>query len=895
MILQTRTNHRRRIASPTAPILCAGILVCAVALPGDAAPDHTDRVVHRFDFDERGEGNLEDVPKFWEPFRPRHFPHFTHGTFDFEIGHDAAPSFHLASAGRDVAYQYRGPDARVRANTDYRIEGFVRPDRLPNGRACLSAQFLDGRGRPIGGTLVRSTYVGGGVTDDSAWSHVEMFLAPAPPQARSIALIAWVLQEATWNTAAPPRRHIEHTDVLGGAWFDDITIDTLPHAELKSSSPGNVLVADESPELLITLADHDDAELEGLLTVQDADGRDVETHAIAVRVSSREGPSRVSVGHLAAGVYRARLDVFSNGKRILARSLRFAVLVPRFSPPGALAREFGIVVDPRDRSDPDTEVALLLNQVARSVKVPVWTGLPDPPPSAPERHATDRAWQALARNSFAMIAVCAGAPSAIVRASGAYGRPLFELLSDDPAAWSEHLAVVVAPNASLFRSWQLGPDTGGASPSLKRLRQAVDQVRSAMRRFITSPQLALVRGASIDEPDAPALVEDVTISLDANTPASEFPSLIRKEAERGHQSVSVYIEPLAADRYRRIPRLAQWARRIITARHAGAATVFTPQTWRVRDTSQGHRTEPTEEYVVLRTIADVLAATTPGPRLTVADGVSALVFERGDRAVLALWDDGAPAGGRSHTLQLGRAQRSIDVWGRSASLERDDRGRHVVRLSPLPVFVDGVESWLLRLQSSITLSPSHIESGSDIARITASMRADGTEAVSGEGALLVPEGWRVLPRRFTFSVLPHRAEKFEFEVRLPHSEPAGRRDVRVALALRDRDMFLEIPRTIDLDLSDVDVAGMATVERGGLVLRHMVTNRSEATLSFRGSAYVPGRERQYRPLANLRPGDSQIVEYRFPGGEELIGRGVRLVLSEMADGPRIHNLRLTVP
>ena len=44
------------------------------------------RVVHRFDFDERAQGNLEDMPKYWIPFRPAGFPPYARGGFDPRIG-----------------------------------------------------------------------------------------------------------------------------------------------------------------------------------------------------------------------------------------------------------------------------------------------------------------------------------------------------------------------------------------------------------------------------------------------------------------------------------------------------------------------------------------------------------------------------------------------------------------------------------------------------------------------------------------------------------------------------------------------------------------------------------------------------------------------------------------
>ena len=73
------------------------------------------------------------------------------------------------------------------------------------------------------------------------------------------------------------------------------------------------------------------------------------------------------------------------------------------------------------------------------------------------------------------------------------------------------------------------------------------------------------------------------------------------------------------------------------------------------------------------------------------------------------------------------------------------------------------------------------------------------------------------------------------------------------------------------------------------------TNRSKKPLHFRGAASVPGSERQYRPFVNLQPGETQTVEYHFSNGAGLAGSTVRLALREVADGPRVHNLELTVP
>jgi hypothetical protein len=150
----------------------------------------------------------------------------------------------------------------------------------------------------------------------------------------------------------------------------------------------------------------------------------------------------------------------------------------------------------------------------------------------------------------------------------------------------------------------------------------------------------------------------------------------------------------------------------------------------------------------------------------------------------------------------------------------------------------------------------------------------------------------VSPRSFRFQGAPGKTESVEFTVRYPHTEPAGQKWFIVKLKLDSDGRYIEVPLSVELGLTDVEVWGMAVLDRNDLVLRHAVSNRSSEVLSFRGSARVPGRERQYRPFANLGPGETQTVEYRFNDGAALIGRRLRVMLQELNDGPRVHTLEL---
>ena len=872
-------------------LIAGGDLVRAQNEPADMA---SNRVVHHFDFDERDAGNLEPIPMFWDMLRPEGFPHYAQGRFDFEVGYASPPSFHLGSEGRNVAYHYTGPDTRVRTNTDYRIEAAIRPDRLEYARACVSAHFLNKSGQPIEGTLVRSRFVGG-AGDGVEWVRVDLYLPAAPPDAYAVGLIVWVMQEPVWSSSLPFRRHIPRNDVKGGAWFDDITIFALPRAEISTSSRCNILAAGEPQTLYAVLADSEDASLHGRLSIMTAAGELVEEYTVPVVMDSPAEPLAISVEHLAPGLYHARFDVFAARTHIVSRELVFARLASSVHTAKANARPFGIVIDPASRSAPDIEFALLKQQLARSAKLPVWTGTAEDPPTAKQRRETDRLLQDLVKEGFALTGMFVGPPSAIVRSDGAYVRPLTELLTGEAGLWREHLATVVAPYASAFRWWQMGADLGDPITVDANFVGAASNLRDAMRRYITLPRLVAAVSPAVAIPAERLPIEQVSVSVHGAIDADGLVNDVAEYKSQGYESVSAYIEPLAAGRYLRLPRLADWARRILIARYAGADAVFVPQTWHIRDTSLGPVTEPDETFLILRTIADVLGSAKPAGRLLLEDGVECLVFDDGgDSMVLALWDMAAPPDGRMHTIQLGAADTRIDLWGRKAPLAKADDGRHRLSLSPVPVLVPGVEKWLIDFRGALSIEPREVQSGSELVRHEVQMRYRGDRSVTGTIEIAVPDSWEPSPRHLAFSLMPQRVDKYPVELKYPHNEPAGRRYV-VARTQIEGGYYLEVPLSIELRVEDLDIWGSGVVEGNDLVLAHTVTNRSSDVLSFRASAVVPGHERQYRPISNLRPGETQSVEYRFHDGKKLIGRSVRLVLREMNDGPRMHNLAVVIP
>ncbi|MBI4718384.1 MAG: hypothetical protein HY763_11305 [Planctomycetes bacterium] len=890
--LAPRLRERHAVAVVLAAFLGSGGTLRGQPSPTSIVHPSSARVVHQFDFDERKEGNLEELPKYWEPFRSAGFPRYAEGSFDFHLGHSAPPSLHLESQGRNVAYQYRGADTPARAGTEYRIEGFVRCDRLVHARAALSAHYLDKGGRPLATSLVRSRYFGGPGEPD-AWTRAELFLPPAPDEARTVGIVVWVLQESTWSVSVPGVRHLSMVDVHAGAWFDDITVFALPRLHLSTSSPGNVMTPAGLQELRVLLAD-DDSGLTARLSLRDQSGALVGTHSIGVSSEAAPTSHALPVGDLPIGRYHATMDVSAGQDVVLTRSLTFAKVAPAQRKCESGTRAFGVVIDPQTRSDRDAEGDLLRALGVRSVKLPVWSGDADETAAASDRWTADRWLKELTKDGFALTGVFAQAPAAFAPSDGAVPRGLLELLADDATAWRDHLAAVVAPHASVYRRWQVGADGSPAGVADPHLAAALEHVREEMRRFTTAPQLVATASTDLEPPQQSLGVEGLSLLVGENLAADRCLEQIDRWRKAGYDRLAAYVPPLPADHYARLPRLADWAQRLIAARFAGAHPVYAPQPWQVRQGVHSAVTEPGEEFAVLRTIADMLGDSVPTLRLDLAPTARCFVFQEGESVILAAWDVAAPPEGARHSVQLGDAARQVDLWGEAHSLERDEHQRQVLRLTALPVFVDGAERWLVELQSSVTLAPTHVESGTELQRHTLEVPNRSPRPISGEIMLHPPAPWTVTPRRVDFNVAPGRSQSVPLEIRYPHNAAAGARTVRAEITTTDG-YYLETFLPVELGLSDVEIAGTAVVQEGYLLLRQAVTNRTGTTLHFRGSAIVPGRERQYRPISNLQPGETQFVEYRFPEGRDLIGATVRVELRETNDGPRVHALELVVP
>ncbi len=871
-------------------VVCA-TLTASVGADDQATSGPSSRLLHQFDFNERFNGNLEDWPKYWTPFDGTEFPKFAEGGFDDAVGHDDPPSLRLTCNGRNVAFRYAGPDTPVSPLGNYVVTGWIRCAELRHARAALSAYYIDADRLPIAHTQLFSKLVS---DRGDEWQAVEVFLRAGPPEARTIGLTAWVVQENVWQTAPTSNRHIAHFDVHGRAWFDDIQVHHLPNLTLKISD--GEASDGQHGSLVARVADSDMSSLRAQLTILDIDARNILTREMGPAVGHMERTTILPLESLGQGMFRARLEVFDAELEIASRSLQFAVIDsaafdaadPRF-----LAPAFGIVLNPADRSDPLTELSMLKRLRAGALKIPVWSGSADVPDLADAPVNTDRLLYELLKARVRITGVLVGSPSDLARAAGAFPRSLLSLIEDDPAAWGPHLRRVVAPYSSVLRSWQVGPDADAVVVADPRLPAAVQLIRDEMANLTTAAQLTIPASAMWEPVQPSDAVDEVCLTLGSHVSPSQFMHHVREYRKVGWPVDSVFVETPASDGVLSRSVWRDWCKRLLRARQSGARTVYVSQPWRSRARPDGVITETDPEYVLLGTLTHLFGDANSGQPVYIAPGVSAVAFHSGLHSTLALWNDDVGEVGRDEQIQLGGAKRQFDMWGRSSPLRRSEDGRHIVRLNADPIYIDRVDRWLIEFHSALKLSPSRLVPSINSLAVELHIFNPHSMAVTGTAHPEFPDGWEARPRHVDFSLAPNETRSFSFELRIDRAATAGEKIVNVRFDLNAGDAYaLVVPIEVHLGPSDLDAWGMAFYEGNKLVVSHTVTNRSETNLNFRTYAIAPGRPRQNRIIKDLAPGRGATVEYVFNSAADLSGRPIRLQAREI-NGARLHNVEVT--
>jgi hypothetical protein len=876
------------------------------------------RLVKHFDFDERKLGNYEDTPAHWVQLRGEGLPAlYAKGRFDEAIGHQAAPSFRLDIASGNVAYEYRHLDLTVVPESDYVLVGHVRAVGLEFAAAFVAAYFVDRFGELVPGSQRISSLIRATGSDPEPWQRVEIALPGEFPMAYALRLQFWILQDYVWRERDP--REVDpiiRRDVYGTAWFDDFSVYRLPRVHLRLSNPAGLVLPGRPEELILEVNNATPQPLQAELRILDSTGQprhtqklDVPATIVPFSFAVPDSPApggtsdgqaspasglhnhvaavRAAVPDLAPGLYAAVLQLLGGSEVLLERRIRFAVL-PELPAKAPHIPDIGVDLGRWQRGEIAGVGELLADLGCGAIKIGIpMVGALD----SEEKSSYFQQLSALIRVLGENRVEATGVLLAASPANRAQTSDSIRYLVAQDDSWHQLLGPILAYFGALLPTWQLGAEDVELQGAREWQPDDIERVRSAFCQFITIPRLVIPQPITALSPPKDDLV---SVWIPANLPTRMLP---RQLEFLVNGDASSYWLQLAADP--RCDLSSAWraddlARRLVLAKALNPGRVFLPAPFELSTSGGQPEWQPTEDYLVLRTLFHYLSGKTAIAAMTPAADTLAVVFEGGGSSCTVIWSWREDALPEPIELYLGPNPRAINIWGQPVPLEIT-QGRTRLPVGPTPLIVEQLHTPLALLQASYRIAPTYVEIHEPEPRPVLTFRNTFDAPLSGEVRLTPPEGWAVTPAARTFVLEPGETLAEPLTFTLPPWQIAQSYDLHVKLILHTPESTeLHFQQPLTVGLRDIALQASAHWEGNDLVVEQSLRNRSDQPVSFTAFCDAPARARQENAFLNIMPGELALQTYVFRKSRDLAGAKLHMGIQEIG-GERSLNQFAEVP
>ncbi len=859
------------VAATTAAL--AGGTALGEPWSGIETPTQHFKRVRLFDFNEPD--NYYDVPMHWTRFTGDGWPEYAEGVFDNEVGHDAPPSFRLSTAMENVALEYNHPDLGVIPGADYLIVGYIRAERVRHARAFLSAHFVNRFGDTLEASMRVSQLIQSTGNEAEPWQRVEILLTGIYPEADSLRLRAMLVQRYVWRDADETEVDpVIQQDIRPAAWFDDIAVYRLPRVELAFSNPGNVMTRGEVADLIANVHNATDQPLSATLLIGNASGEFVHRESFTIPPQSVT-PQRVIVPRLPVGLYDARL-VLSNGEHtLLQRYLRFAVLNPIDERAGASA-DMGVDIGSQRIFDVGGATRLVQELRCGLVRagIPMVGAL-----DSDELLAYYDERSALLRALTAQRIMTAGV---ILAPGAAYDQAAVtstrEMLITEPR-WREQFNPVLAQHVgALISHWQIGTEEIELSgPRCEP--ELVDAVREQLAQFVSLPRMIVPQ--SVLAPRSPG-DRDTCYWVPGTVSTAALPQYLGFLTEPSARQRWLKLDPAETAGLDRGGRLADLARRVVAAKALDPDRLIVPAPLELSTGSGMPLWQPTDEYIVLRTLFHHLAGKRGVGAIELPHDGIMLVFADAAGSCMVFWSRRPEINEISLDLYLGGEPESVDLWDNREPLPVRD-GCAILPLSPTPRILINVDAPLTLLQASFHIVPTSVQINDVTTQPVLHFRNHYDQPLSGTVQLHPPTDWRVAPQSFDFEVPAGGVVDRTLDLEVPNRHLAVQRDLHVAIettAPAAAKLEFDVPFTVGLH--ELQVTARARWQDDTLVVEQTLHNASAEPIDFTAFCQAPLRPRADRAFLNLAPGESRTQTYVFADAQilELAGMTLHLGLRE---------------
>jgi hypothetical protein len=733
-----------------------------------------------------------------------------------------------------------------------------------------------------------------------AWQKVRIDLPGEFPTAHALRLQFWILQDYVWRESDPHEIDpIVRRDVYGTAWFDDFSVYRLPRVELRLSNSAGLVQPGRSEEIVLEITNASAQQLQAELCLTDRAGRPCHQRKVDVpatdwpidptaNASSRSGARqdpipfrsartaaiRMPIPQLPPGFYTAHLRLLGGSTMILERSTKFAVL-PELPPVGTGNLDLGVDLGRWSRADNAGLLELLQTLDCGAVKV----GIPMIGELA-GKEETDyfkelgTLLNTLAENRIDTIGVMLSPSAAADPTTGDSTRRL--VTRDD--VWQDLFSPILTYFGASLPTWQLGAEAIELQHAGRWRPGDVERVRAYLRRFITIPRLAIPQPLTAVSPPGGDIA---SVWIPAEVPTRTLPHQLEFLV---HDDAPSYWLQLAADERGALSagdRVNDLAQRLVLAKALNPGRVFVPAPFQLLCSGGQATWQPTEHYLILRTLFHYLSGKTAAAAMIPAPDTIAVIFRNGASSCTVIWSWRDDAALEPIELYIGPNPRAIDLWGRPVQTELIE-GRARLPITATPIIVEQLHTPLALLHASYDVAPTRIQMHDPEPRPVLTFRNTFDTRLSGEVRLSGPDKWEVKPDQLSFVLEPGETFTQPLTLILPPRQIAQSYDLEVQLHLRSPERavlcFVE-PLTVELR----DIVTNATVDWEGstLIVEQSLRNLSSQPVSFDSFCDAPARARQEGQFLELRPGDLATQFYAFPNSRELAGARVSLGIEEI--------------
>lgn len=923
-LLAAALTARAAPGQPDAPPGASGVEAGPAKRPTTAG-----RITRLFDFEESS-SNPSPVPRFWvraqdDPERTRvGFPPWNRAELSYV--HEGGKAFtgdgsvRLPTAGGSTSILLEPGVAPVFVGADYLISARVRTEGLAQARARLVARLLDVEGHVIPGT----EHPGELIQAETEWTETGVKVTVEPGNAAYVQIELCLLQPEQYRTAGLGKHQVWRQDVKGCAWFDDVAIVLLPRVELSTQSPINIIQSPEKPELRALVRDLTGESLGVVMEVYDARGERVGRMQREPGSGSSELTWAPPVERF--GWYRAVMDMMGAKGRVGSTHVDFLWVAPVDTGATGMAaaanperRRFGLVIDELDAAQAPRVPLLARLTGAGSVTVPIWGA--DLTQATAEDHARELmpAINGLLDGLCEVTLSLPRTPASLAHECGLdrNASPLMALASD-PRHWMPYLGAMMDKYGQRVGRWELGGSGDDAAFWRRSLESDVRAASRALSSLVSGPVIVLP--GAIDRAWGTRLGADRETRMALDVPPWMLPeasgSAVRAWRAQGRAAgeLTLVFESRRIDEYGSwggVPWLVEHAVEAWAAGGEDPPRLALRQPW---SDAEGRSSvlNPAPELAAWRSLANRLSDRRVSGVFPAGEGVTCYVLSSrtpGKPGALVLWRSTPGVGPTELRAYLGDDPlHLVDLFGNSTPVEAEratnPRSRPMARvpIGDAPVFVEGVDTELVRFLAEFTIDPSFLDSKGDRQTCNIVLTNPWAMPISGTVTIVEPGGfesaqtqrdrnWKISPRVVPFSLPAGATQKFPFAVAFSPVEEAGVKPFVARLELTADHSYgvQEIRRTIVVGNRGVPVELTARVAGKDVIVEASITNGGEQPLNLRLTAFAPGRPRIKSTADELMPGKQVTRRFAFPGGAEgLHGQSVLVSIEDPDSGVRIN-------